>query len=53
MSSELEPYTVVKPSYSSRPSLIAQPLANRSTGGYKIYDVGLGFAEMFCRKYVE
>ena len=47
MPSELEPYTVVKPSYGSRPSLITQPLANRSTGGYKIYDVRLGFAKMF------
>ena len=29
-----------------------QALANRSTGDYKIYDVGLGLAEMFCQRYV-
>ena len=29
---------------------VVQPLANRSTGDYKIYDVGLGLAERFLQR---
>ena len=46
-SQELRTYSKA---YSSRPSLIAQSLANRSADDYIIYDVRLGLAEMFHQR---
>ena len=48
MSNELHPYNKA---YSLRPSLIARTaISYRSTGNYKVYGMGLGFAEMFHQK---